>query len=580
MTVTNVRVPEAALRALALIRADRGYPSQSETVRQLINEYVEAQRGCEPRERLTHLATVLRYPPPRKEARLTGQSPGKQLRVSVDNDTWAAARSLAFQLPGQSANRGHGQYQARLGTDVILTAIARVEPLDDPILGTTQLLTHHQARGLWRLVVESTLTDSEMQVREFAASAVEQRDVEIANGTIPSSKPSYSEGVALQLDEIVWHSPARFKQAAIIVARRLHLGDSDEFLRILHEQDHIDEDRWLDEVDKCRRLSFNPYSNESKGASAVRRAERAAATAAMVEWIAESVHTSTPLTFEVLTPGWGLQLPPDWTPIMFPAGEVPSDWVAHVDGGRVLHLHHGDTAVLWPCLIADDGTATLVPGFDAVIDGAAVDKHPAIAEAVLWDLADGDEDGGALNVPAHVAHHLGLIDESRRDEILAAARTAELEAAAVKSESWERPHLSHDLLFDDLEVRLGSERDRHRARMAYARGHQAMLRYLSEIDHPVRSTGWFSHRHHAPRWAWRATSIAAAIADGTIEASAARWLTSYAVEAQRLLVQKDAHERWIKAIEYQEQYEHGCDAGGEDDDDRSEPGRRSKPLPF
>lgn len=64
-----------------------------------------------------------------------GESPGKVLRIPFRNDhekqVWETARSLGFRLPGQSGYRGHPDYQARPGTDALLTAIARIESLDD-----------------------------------------------------------------------------------------------------------------------------------------------------------------------------------------------------------------------------------------------------------------------------------------------------------------------------------------------------------------------------------------------------------------------------------------------------------------
>lgn len=113
-----------------------------------------------PKALLMHLVTLLRYPPPRKLADLAGESPGKVLRIPFRNDhekqVWETARPLGFRLSGQSGYCGHPDYQARPGTDALLTAIARIESLDDPRLGDYQLLTRQQAHGLWRLVVEAT----------------------------------------------------------------------------------------------------------------------------------------------------------------------------------------------------------------------------------------------------------------------------------------------------------------------------------------------------------------------------------------------------------------------------------------
>ncbi|MFE7713338.1 hypothetical protein ACFU6I_48310 [Streptomyces sp. NPDC057486] len=65
-TETNVRLPLCALDALAAVMAKQQQgTSRDATVRRLLAEHVERQEQEDPDDRLTHISTVLRYPPPR-----------------------------------------------------------------------------------------------------------------------------------------------------------------------------------------------------------------------------------------------------------------------------------------------------------------------------------------------------------------------------------------------------------------------------------------------------------------------------------------------------------------------------------
>jgi hypothetical protein len=60
---TNVRVPASALASLNKVATSRGF-SRDETISQLITEHIERQEALDPDDRLTHVATLMRYPPP------------------------------------------------------------------------------------------------------------------------------------------------------------------------------------------------------------------------------------------------------------------------------------------------------------------------------------------------------------------------------------------------------------------------------------------------------------------------------------------------------------------------------------
>ncbi|MFE2729474.1 hypothetical protein ACFXHB_44825, partial [Kitasatospora sp. NPDC059327] len=82
-TETNVRLPHCALDALAAVASRRG-ASRDETLRRLLAEHVHAQEALDQDERLTHISTVLRYPPPARWRR--GLKEGGLLRLRADAD--------------------------------------------------------------------------------------------------------------------------------------------------------------------------------------------------------------------------------------------------------------------------------------------------------------------------------------------------------------------------------------------------------------------------------------------------------------------------------------------------------------
>ncbi|WP_030872358.1 hypothetical protein [Streptomyces sp. NRRL S-37] len=142
---TNVRIAPCALEALSRIMVRRG-TSRDETVRQLLTEHVAWQEQEHPEDRLTHISTVLRYPrPPRWRGDPRTDVP---LRIRAPADLLERARAVCLRLPGQHP-RAYRDYQGRMLTDAVTTAIARDEPFDDDFLtGLLPLLRHGAALGL------------------------------------------------------------------------------------------------------------------------------------------------------------------------------------------------------------------------------------------------------------------------------------------------------------------------------------------------------------------------------------------------------------------------------------------------
>ena len=84
----------------------------------------------------------------------------------------ARARAVSLRLPGQSP-RAHRDYQGRLLTDAVMTAIAVQEPFADVFLeGLLPLLRHDAALGLWHLAVAATSTVPENAIRDAAREAL------------------------------------------------------------------------------------------------------------------------------------------------------------------------------------------------------------------------------------------------------------------------------------------------------------------------------------------------------------------------------------------------------------------------
>lgn len=552
---TNVLVPASAHTALEAIRSRRGFRSRNETVARLLEEYIADQHGREPDQMLVHIATLLRYPLTRREARANHGSHGRQLRVRCDKDLWDTARGLAFRLPGQSAFRGHSDYQARLGTDAILTAITRVERLPDAAVGSHQLLTRRQANGLWRMAVESTRTAPERDVARRAEAAAKAREIAGANSGSDAGELSEVERVHAKLErEIAWHERIRFGRVAAIVQDRLSGDDASEFLTLLDEQDR-DSERWGDELARYQidldKAELDPVVLAGRGATAVWRAERAVQIEDTMAWIRSTDRSYAPLAHTVLPPGWRLRSPSHWIPTCFRDEDGMPEWRDRVEAGQVLHFVHAGEHVLWPTRIVDDGTTIPIGGFAIVIDEAKDAAPQRIIEAALLEVTHPETDLNVhqVHVPAHVAHDLGLITIEDRDQLVAASRAS----TSPEIERDERatsllPPMSLDLIFADLDNRCRSESERKHARMTYAYGPRAFLQYLTAIGHPARSSEWLDYDSAA--WIWPVTTLADEVETGRLGEDAVRWLVAYLITLQYRILNEDMEERWKTAALY------------------------------
>lgn len=572
---TNVLVPASALPALDAVRRRRGYDSRNKTVVALLEDYVRDQQLRDPDERLMHVATLIRHPPRPREA-VDGASPGVALRLRLDRALWEAARGLGFVVPGQSV-RGHADYQARRGADAVLTALARVQPLEDPAVGEHQLLTHRQARRLWQMVVEVTSTKAERKIAEEADEASGARRIAADKGDPAPEAVTEVELIARRLEEgMSWHGRTRYRLAAALVASRLSGPDAAAFLALLACPEGEEQQAWENEIHWCcQRFGIDDSDDraymgtQGRGATAVWRAARAVRLDAVLDWIAASGRVSTPRTFIVTPPRWRLQLPEDWVPTSLPAGADMAGWEEHIAAGAVLLIEHGGTRCVWPTRAREDESTEPIPGFEVVTRAiGATDIRRAI-EIVLMRTPDRDEYDSdterriQVPVPAHVACDLGLISAERRDLLVAEARRNK-ESAVYRDlirhslrESSEVTWrvMDQDLIFADLDQRYRDAEDREKARTAYARGVGPFVRYLRSINHPAVASGtvemflW----NAATQFVWHVGSVAALLAAGGAAEPVLTWLALRRREQHRMALHADSAERWISAVRYAEE---------------------------
>lgn len=533
-------------------------------MRRLLDEHLAAQEVLETACRLTHVSTVMRYPLPLPGRHQPRQ--GVQLRLRLDAGIADRAREVSLQLPGQHL-RGHRDYQARLLTDVVMTAIARQEPISDEVLdGVMPLLRHGAALGLWRLVTAATSTRSELEVYKRAESS---RTARMAGE--PSNQNLWVERVAAALreeDDVAWHAAYR-SEAAQFLARRLLPVDADAMEKVLFEQDSPS---WRNLLASPPMAGFRgrEQSFEGRGGSAVWRAERRVEQDEMLRWLSQSHRPEACRVKEVDPPGWTLRIPDHWQSVMFPARRpLPPVWAAHLGAGRVVDIGAGGRPELWPTVDGPDGeiipvprlehVSTVVPsvGREELIEMVLVDLtyHPLIAngeptktssfdadspmehfgpfahelgtggldedlpdadwivddfgydpyvEGVAYDQYVDEWEAGPITLTAHRAFNLGLIDESERDALLEQARLATQDAMREIVASLVG---KNDALCDELRAAMDEP-------YRFVRLARRAKQFLSITE---------------SSWTWPVTSIAAAIVDDTVSARAVEHLARLVV---------------------------------------------------
>lgn len=470
---THLRVSPRAFESLEALARARGV-SQPEVVRALLREHVAAQSQVPEEHRLTHVSTVLRFPPP---PAYRGDDDGRRrLAPRLEPGLAAAAVSMSLRLPGQPARRGFRDYAPRPLTDAVTTAIARVMPyVDEGLEGLPPLLRHREALGLWRLVVAATLTRAEQRALLTASPG-------------PAA-------VVLREEDVAWHDPWRFEVARHLAVgllagekeadgRRMLWDQGEEFDRLRHDLERSDLDHPLLEG-----LTWPANDLQGRGGAAVWRAERVLSLERLAKWMTTGGGAGT---VAVDPPGWMLQGPSEWLGMRFRHGDaLPAQQQADLTSGRILRVTYGSRSVLWPY----DAAGGPVAGFSDVLAGAG-DMSPA--EAVELVLVTADDIGTYPFVPASTACTLGFISDGERDSLVADAE------AQIRAE------------IADVLRRAARVDPADRAALTAAKGDLARFERLARRLH-LRC--WFAR----PSWRWEVESLQAALADGA-SAAQLRWL--------------------------------------------------------
>ncbi len=522
-----------------MVTARRGI-SRDEAVRQLLGEHVELQENRDPDDRLTHVSTVLRYPaPPQRRGDPRTDRP---LRLRLAPGMIARAQAVSLRLPGQSP-RAHRDYQARLLTDAVMTAIAVQDPFADEFLeGLLPLLRHGAAVGLWKLAVAATSTAPENAIQDAAEEARSQ-----AGG--PATPLGAEESaarrrlllVAEALDEeVAWHAPARFQVAASIARDMLSGGGASARERLLYEQRADWDEMRLDLRSGgafCARYLRGTDSGawfdwSGRGGAAAWRAKRRVEVHDFEEWLINCSGPG-PAERQVQPPGWLARVPGAWharVPAAAATG-VPEPYATWVAAGRLLAFPAGNRQAVWP-LIRSPGRPgwAPVPDIEPVLAAAAglrSDQVSGFIEAVLVDWSCQHEDPEfpfQLNLPADKAFDFGFIDADERRHAMARARAATLKAMT------------------DITSGLPDDQGHHGAELEQMMGNARLFGLLA---------GRLGIKFAVARatWMWPGRSVVDEIRAGT-RADAVQWLAGWAHKACIRVLQQSMEQAWNDAFDH------------------------------
>lgn len=541
-TETNVRLPWCALEALAVIGARRE-TSRDETLRQLLSEHVEFQEGRDPDGRLTHISTVLRHPPPpllRREP-----PPGRPVRLRAERDLLERARAVSLSLPGQH-RRSHRDYQARVLTDAVMTAIAVVERFTDDVLdGLLPLLRHRAALGLWRLTTAQTSTGPERELliaaEDIRSGLSWQTPADPDGETDAAAERQLLLAAEALEEEVGWHSPARFETTAVLARRLLAGPDAEAGEQMLYEQGPAWEERYQDALQAAARPSMlhdMAYDWTGRGGTAVWRAHRRVAVQDFEDWLTSPIPIEDSATYVVSPPGWLLRAPAGWR-AHAPRGterldEPYAQWVAD---GRVLAFPYKSRQALWPMTSAGSGWKP-VPGIEPLAAAARAEKlRPeeisGFIEAVLIDWRHAhDADSSpriTLDLPADLAHRFGFLTSEQHHAVMAQARAETLRRMDEIIEEFRDDGLDeHDL-----------------RQLQEMRGNVRMFRRTA-----TRCGKYIASKFRVRRasWPWPGPSVA----EELITSSRTDLLQALAVQAYRsrsLVLEESMREAWQQAFD-------------------------------
>jgi len=493
---TSLRISVRAFECLSTIAKDRRV-SRDQAVRELLQAHVAVQAAGSHEHRLTHISTVLRFPPPPP-----GRHPDGRVRLAVRLDDGIAARAAAMslRLPGQAASRGFKDYGARPLTDALVTAIARVLPfVDDGLEGLPPLLTQREALGLWRLTVAATITKAEQRAL-LGPQSDETADV-------------------LRDEDVAWHAPWRFQVARHLAEKLLMGSQTAASRRLLWDQTvkfaTLRSDLELTEDfdhPLLTGLCAPDHDLQGRGGAAVWRAKRQLAVESVAQWLTRSGDTETSAD----PPGWRLAPPKGWRGYQFVRTEqLPPKQQSDLAAGRVLRIDALSRSVLWPY----EETGLPIDGFDAVLRGAGDLTPVELVELVLVTAEDLETHP---LVPAQTACELGFISPADRDELVAGAAD----------------HNQREIADALLRAKRLSEAEREALRAA-SRDPERFARLARRSHLQCRLTH--------PTWTWQMESVAEVLASGANPAQL-RWLAGAVREIHRHVLERSMERAWHQAF--------------------------------
>ncbi|WP_430379791.1 hypothetical protein [Streptomyces sp. B1-3] len=538
---TNVRLAPCALEALSRIVARRG-ASRDETVRQLLAEHVALQEQVHPEDRLTHISTVLRYPrPPRWRGDPRTDVP---LRVRAPAGLLERARAASLLLPGQHP-RAYRDYQGRILTDAVTTAIARDEPFDDAFLtGLLPLVRHGAALGLWRLATAVTSTRPE-KAWLLDAESVRAEHRLTDNPLGPAGQHILRVAEALEQEES-WHAPMRFAVATALARRFLTGSRAQEREAALCEQgkpweqlyqgylkaDDRHERRWR------RRSRSTSYDWTGRGGTAVWRAQRRVDLEYLEDWLVGRSRTdpAAGVMEGPASPGWLLGIPPDWL-AHAPAPAASGPYATWAGEGRILAFPYRNRQAFWPLLHRAGALGHQpVPGFEPIAAAAAGMRPGQVLgfiEAVLidWNHVFPEEPRLriVLDVPADEACRFGLITSEDQHRLMAEARAATLQTMEDFI-TWAVDDGADPLYLRKLREARGAAREFHRLTRRY----------------PSRARPKFLV--HRPSWTWPGRSVAAELVAGS-PPDLLQWLAASAHRRSTLTLEQASEAAWHRAFD-------------------------------
>jgi len=517
--------------------------SRDATVRRLLAEHVERQEQEHPDDRLTHISTVLRYPPPPRWRKDPRQD--RPLRLRVSTDLLERARAVSLRLPGQY-QRAFRDYQSRALTDAVMTGIAVAEPFTDTYLdGLLPLLRHRAARNLWKLATAALCTGPETELLD-AAAQVRAATAWTSPTTLDEHQHLLAVVTALE-EDVAWHSPARFQVAANIARDLLTGVQADANERLLQEEgeawDLLHQDTLhADEEHRAHlQRGTTSYDWSGRGGTAVWRAERQVTLHNFEDWLTGRTQTAT-TEYVIHPPGWVLSHPPGWhavAPAPTQTGQLPQPYAAWTDEGRTLAFPYRNRQAVWPLQRRPDPPGfEPVPGAEPLL-AAATSMRPeqvlGYIEALLVDWNhqfDAEDDPDlrlALDVPVGQAYDFGLISAEERRRAMAEARAATL-------------HNMDEII--DLLTHDGHDTED----LQYLRQTRGNVRQFKHAA--TRLNPWIGAqvRVHKAMWQWPGLSVAGEFLAGT-STDLVKWLATAAHTRSSLIAQQSMQQAWGYAFD-------------------------------